>query len=256
MKQLLLIITLIALTFSSCNVNRVYTPANYGVTKRYIAKPIYKDKDVSATYISLGVSTGKHPYSSEEIADTKFIGSLNIHQSKSIKRFNFYYGIGFSYGNFNFKNSLDDVIKQNESQSFYIINPKIGMSIKKSSSKFDFHFIGMELNYNYENGAYQDKLSKITPSESIIIVNEKSLLSYNLSSEILYKINANNTIGLGIFAGDIIGLDTDKYNVGNAGTGFGGLTFSYRIKKLTLSTVSQSASRNIESISFGASYEF
>ena len=270
MKRILLLIFSI-LIFCSCGVNRVYTPANYGATKKYVAKPIYKDTIVSANYISLSFSDGKHPhvintrnsspglgYSSKNtIADTKTIGNINYHTSTSYKKSNFYYGIGFSYGKYNFKNSLDDIIVENESRSFYIINPKIGLSFKKISSNFDFHFIGLELNYNYENGAYQDKLSEITPSSSIRVVNEESLFSLNLFSELLYKVNTNNSIGFGLYFGGIIGLNETKYNIkDNDGKGFGGFTFSYRLKKTTFSLVSESAAKNIQSINYGINYQF
>ena len=272
MKKIILLI-LSTLLLYSCGVNRVYTPANYGSIKKYIAKPIYSDTVVKANYISLNITSGKHPhqenktnnikgagtyYTSKKIdADSKIMAAIYYHKSISSKKSNLYYGIGFNYGNYNFNPSLNDIIKENEFQNFYIINPKIGLSFKKTSSKFDYHFIGLELNYNYEGGSYLDKLSKIPSSSSIKVVNEKSMFSYNLFTELLFKMNTDNTFGLGLFAGGIIGLNEAKYDINyNDGKGFGGLTISYRFKNTTFSLVSESAARKIQSINYSISYEF
>lgn len=247
---------ILSLSIYSCGVNRVYTPANYAASKKYVAKPIYIDDNVSANYISLSLSNGEHPYSQEK-SDTKLISSLNYHHSKTSKKFNYYFGLGLNYGVYKFKNPLEDVITKNETKDFYVINPKIGFSLKKSYSKVEYHFIGLEMNYNYENGNYQNKLAEINPSSSIRVVNEKSLFSFNLFTEILFKINANKTLGIGLFGGDVLGLDEKKYNINyNDGTGFGGLTFSYRIKKYTFAVVTESGARNIQSINYSFTYQF
>ena len=272
-NKTLLVLFVSILLLCSCGVNRVYTPASYGNLKSYTAKPIYKDTITKSNYISLSLISGKHPheenkvnhikglgsfYSSKNIeADTKFMASVNYHTSSSYKKSNFYYGVGLNYGSYKFKTALDNVIEENETQSFFIFNPKIGGSLKHSTAKLDYHFIGLEFNYHYESGSYLKQLSKITPSNSVIVVNEKSLLSYNLFSELLLKINSDNTFGLGLFVGGILGLNETKYNItNNEGKGFGGLTFSYRHKKITFSIVAESGARKVQSINYGLSYQF
>lgn len=255
MKKISLFVLSI-LALHSCGVNRVYTPANYAASKKYVAKPLYNNENATANYISLSISKGEHPYL-EQKSDTKLISSLNFHHSKTYKKYNYYLGLGLNYGSYNFKNSLENIILENETKNFYIINPKIGFSFKKSYSKIEYHFIGLELNYNYENGAYHKKLADINTSSSIRVVNEKSLFSFNFFTEILYKLNTNNTLGIGLFGGDIIGLDEKKYNIeDNDGTSFGGLTLSYRFKKYTLAFVTESGARNIQSINYSFTYQF
>lgn len=255
MKKIILLIVAI-ITFSSCGLKRVYTPGNYGTSKKYTAKPIYIDKDTAANYISLAVSSGKHPFE-EGVSDTKLIGSLNYHHSKSFKKYNFYYGLGLNYGNYKFKNSLENVIKENETQSFYVINPKIGFSFKSTSSNIEYEIIGIELNYNYENGDYQNKLAEIEPSNAIRIVNEKSLFSFNIFTEVLFKIDENNTLGLGLFSGGVLGLDEEKYNIKEGkGASFGGVTLSYRYKKYIVAIVTEKGAQNINSVNYSVTYQF
>ena len=255
MKKAVLYIIFILL-ISSCGVERVYTPANYGAIKKYIAKPVYNNKDTTANYISLAVSNGKHPIR-EGTNDTKLIGSLNYHHSKSFKKYNFYYGLGLNYGSYKFKNALIDVIVANETQSFYSINPKIGFSFKSTRPNIDYEIIGLELNYNYENGNYQNKLNEIEPSSAIRVINEKSLFSLNIFSEILFKIDENNTIGLGLFSGGLLGLDEKKYNIEEGGGGhFSGLTFSYRFKKYIFAVVTEKGALNIKSVNYSMTYQF
>ena len=60
MKAQIIYITIISLLFSSCGVNRLYTPGSYGSggIKSYTVRPIYKDTIVSETYISGNISRG------------------------------------------------------------------------------------------------------------------------------------------------------------------------------------------------------
>ena len=261
MKTLFKIATLSALAmFMSCDVQRVYTPGSYASVKNYTAKPEYHGEKSSATYISGDISLGKHSQpngDAPEFDDKKTIVSVNAHRGITAKYFNAHYGLGASYGNYKFKEGLSDNITAGETKDFYTVNARAGLTFKLSSRKFDYRLIGFELSYHNEFGPYQDKLSELEDiygdSNVIVVVREESFFTYNLNSEIIYKINEDNALGFGIFFGELL-INND--NMRSESASFGGTMTSYRFKDYTLSFLTESGHRSISSVKFGITYRF
>ena len=263
MKKLLLII-IISLSLFSCGIDRIYTSGTYGSIKSYTAKPEYRNKDTSAVYISGNYSKGEHRqfgnYSTSELVqketkDKKDLMSLSIHKSVTRKYFNFYYGVGGTYGNYTFRSDFFDIVQVNEKQDFYSVNSKIGINYNLPTKKMDWRIVGLELGHNYEFGLYQNTLIRIKERAEglsrILVVNEKSIFSYNFNPEAVFKLKNNNAFGIGYFLGDVLNNPKELKNKDSA---FYGLFFSYKHAEYTLSFITE-IGNEVSSSKFGLSYQ-
>lgn len=259
MKTFKFLSILIFLSCISCGVDRVYTSGSYGDLKSHTAKPEYKGEKEKAIYVSAAYATGKHSQlnNSENFSDTKSIFSANIHKSVTGKYYNYYYGVGGAFGNYTFTQGLEENIEAGEQKNFFNINSKAGINYTWTREKFDFRFIGLEVAYHHEFGSYQDKLKTLENAYeddlSILIFQEASMFSWNLYSEVVYKINKNNAVEFGIFAGAIF-LSSDQRV--NRESSFIGYTLAYRYKRFTASLLGSSANAadNISGIRYGLAY--
>ncbi len=262
MKELLIII--LSLLFLSCGIDRIYTSGTYGSIKSYTAKPEYRNKDTSAVYISGDYNKSMYPqfggYSNSGLPqkdkeDIKNLISLTIHKSITRENFNFFYGAGGAYGNYIFKSDFFDIVKANEKKSFYSFNTKIGFNYNLPTKKMDWRIIGLELGYNYEFGSYQNTLKLIKERTEdlprILVVNEKSIFSYNFNSEAIFKLQHNNAFGIGFFVGDVL---NNPKELKNRDSSFYGLFFSYKHKKYTLSFIREIGAE-VKSSKLGLSYQ-
>ncbi|QHI38488.1 hypothetical protein IMCC3317_38810 [Kordia antarctica] len=245
MKIFKFLSVLIFISCASCGVDRVYTSASYGDLKSHTAKPEYQGKQEKALYVSAAYSKGKHNQlgNAEQYNDKKSIISANIHKSVTGKYYNYYYGIGGAFGNYTFIKGLDENVQDNERKNFFNVNSKVGINYTWTRKKFDFRFIGLEVAYHYEFGSYQDKLKELEEeykdNSAILIFKEESMFSWNLYSEVVYKINKNNALEFGIFAGAIFLSPRERVNNRSS---FVGYTLAYRYKRFTGSFVFSSAS--------------
>jgi hypothetical protein len=250
--KIILIVQLLLL--SSCGVRRIYTSGSYGSLKSYTAKKEYSGERSSEIYVSGDISTGKHEQESGKFKDSKTLMSLSAHKNITGKNYNMYYGMGFTYGNYTFKEGFEDVIKTGEKKSFYNLNFKAGINYTMSRRVIDYRFIGIEFAYNNEFGPYQDKLSQLKRSNhpNLLIINKRDLFSWNLYSEYVFKINKDNAVTLGFYAGNLI-----SRNNGTEGrrANFRGLSFGYRYDRYTFSVVTQSGEADISSTKFGLTYQ-
>jgi hypothetical protein len=237
----------------------VYTSGSYGDLKSHTAKPEYQGKKEKALYVSAAYATGKHGQldNSDEFADKKAIFSASLHKSVTGKYYNYYYGIGGAFGNYTFTQGLGESIQDNEQKNFFNVNSKAGINYTWTRQKFDFRFIGLEVGYHYEFGSYQDKLKTLAEeykdNSRILIFQEASMFSWNLYSEVVYKINKNNALEFGLFAGAIFLSPEQSVNRESS---FAGYTLAYRYKKFTASLIGSAANAadNIEGIRYGLTY--
>jgi hypothetical protein len=259
MKILKFLSILVFLSCTSCGVDRVYTSGSYGDLKSHTAKPEYQGKKEKAIYVSAAHTTGKHRQIStaENFSDKKSIFSASLHKSVTGKYYNYYYGVGGAFGNYTFTNGLDNNIETGEQKNFFNVNSKAGINYTWTRQKFDFRFIGFEVAYHYEFGSYQDKLKNLEEeykdNSSILVFQEASMLSWNLYSEVVYKINKNNAIEFGIFAGAIFLSSEARVNRESS---FIGYTLAYRYKRFTASLLGSGANAadDIRGIRYGLAY--
>jgi len=255
MKTILQIMsTLLLLT--SCGSNRVYTTASYGSLKTYTEKQHYTDKKTTETYVSGNISFGRHMQDGGTFDDTKTIASFNVHRATTGSFYNYYYGLGASFGTYRFKEGYDSLIEKNEKKNFYNINLRTGVNYTYTRPKIDYRFIGLELAYNNEFGDYQKKLSNLAKANDsgLIIVNQKSMFMYNIYSEYAFKFSDEKALTLGFYLGGLIGIEnTDMFD---GETGYSGYTMGLRLKKYTVSFIYESGQNEIRSSKFGLTYQF
>nr|WP_321231884.1 hypothetical protein [uncultured Psychroserpens sp.] len=247
---LLAIIGIFMLT--SCG-KRVYTSGTYGSIKSYTVKPEYRGENKKGTYISADFSKGEQDVTNS-ITDKKTFLSIRAHRSITRKYFNFYYGLGGTLGNYKFGGPITDGVNVG-SKAFYSLNSKTGINLNLPTKKMDWRILGVELIYNYEFGPYQNTLEDVknsTEDSELLIFNKKSILSYNLTTEAVFKLNSGNALSLGIYVGDIL---NKTGNLKGEDSNFLGVFISFKFKKITLSLVSESAQESIGSSKFGLTYQ-
>ena len=239
----------------SCGPTRVYTTGSYGSIKSYSEKQHYTDKKTTATYVSGDISIGKHSQDGGTFKDNKAIVALNLHRSTTGRSYNFYYGLGGAFGSYKFEEGYNDIIKDGEKKSFYSINFKSGINYTYSRPKVDWRFIGLELAYLNEFGPYQKTLSELVTSnsEDLIIANQKSMLTYQLYSEYVFKTNNDKAFTIGFYFGDLMNYKNTKLYSGS--TYFNGITFGLRLKNYTMSVIFETGEGDIKSSKFGLSYK-
>lgn len=255
MKTTLKLILIALLPFvCSCGSNRVYTTGSYGSIKSYTEKPKYSGKKVSATYVTGDLSFGRHMQDEGEFDDVKTIAAINIHRSTTGKFYNFYYGLGGTYGTYKFKAGYGDLVADEEKQSFYTVNLKSGINYTYTRPRVDWRFIGVELAYLNEFGPYQDKLSELIANNDggLIVVNQKSMFTYQLYSEYVFSMDDDSTFTLGFYFGDLLNFkDAELYS---GTTGFSGFTLGLTFNKYTLHTIFESGQNDIRSTKIGLTY--
>ena len=241
--------------FYSCGVDRVYTSGTYGSLKSYTAKPFYNGEKSSAFYLSADVSSGKHEQELGVFKDSKTLVSVNSHRSVTRRNYNLHYGLGATYGCYKFNRGIGNLISEDQKESFYSFNFKTGINYTMSRRKIDYRFLGLELGYNYEFGPYQNRIKELKNFDgdlALLIVDEKSMFSYNLNSECIFKLKDDNSLSLGVFFGSIL-VNTDK-TLGEDAL-FGGFTLGLGIDRTTFSSVIEHANEGIRSAKFGVTYQ-
>lgn len=248
---------LLVIFVSSCGVKRVYTTGSYGSIKSYTEKQHFIDEKTTATYVSGDVSFGKHSQDDGSFNDTKTIAAINIHRNITGSFYNYYYGLGGTYGTYNFKEGYSDLIVKGEKSHFYTINIKSGINYTYTSPKVDWRFIGLEFAYLNESGPYQDKLSELELTTNndvdLIIANQKSMFTFNLYSEYVFKISNEEAFTVGFYLGDLLNYkNTELYS---DSTGFSGITLGLRLKKYSVNAIFETGEGDIKSSKIGLTYK-
>ena len=243
--------TILLSSVCSCTSIRTYRNGTYGAVKSYTAIPEYYGENTSTTYVSGSFSSGENRVDANGIDKTSII-ALNAHRSHSFKYFNFYYGAGGRYGSYKFRTGLLEIIKAGERESFFNIDAKAGVNFQKSWQNLDWRILGGELTYTYETGPYQDRLDELEGELSTIqIYSQPSTLTYNVNTELIWKVNRKNAIGLGFFYGSILNQHTED----SANSGHYGIMGSYRYSQFTFSII-QTGTEQVKSgsVQFGLTY--
>ncbi len=243
-RLLLIFYLIMMISCASISPTKFYTYQSPSISamKSYTIKPVYKGKKEKAIYISGSYSLGEQKQDVNEV-DTKKAGAISINQSVTDKHYNYHYGIGASYGKYKFGNSINDFITAEEEKEFYTINLKTGINFNQSTKKVDFRVFGIEIIYNYQNGAYLDKIASIPVGNiysgdyHITVRNPKSIFSYNINTELVSKFSETRRLGVGLFYGKTIDA--------NHSFDYSGATIFYTHHKLTVSLVIEELNKDI-----------
>lgn len=274
-KKLFLIANITLLIFASCKV-RMYTSANYGSIKNHVEKPRHIDgEDVAKNYVSLNANCGEYEddgnifkknTATEVISPITYGGKQSLtfdaYRSHTTKNFNFYYGIGYTYGRYNFKSpivfikenssTIDtlSLVPKNKIANFHSANAKIGGNVRIGYDDFEIRLIGLEFIYAHEFGDYINILKKIpTNTRNMYVIKENPLFSYNFYSEWTYNIDATHKATLGVYLGGFTNIDTPENSY--IRTSYGGFNLAYTYKKNTFYFVRESANILLSSIKIG-----
>ena len=239
----------------SCAPARIYTTGSYGSLKSYSEKQHYIDKKTTETYVSGDLSFGKHPQEAATFNDKKTIAAVNVHRNTTARYYNFYYGLGAAFGTYKFTEEYQDLIKKDERNRFVTVNLKTGINYTYTRPKVDWRFIGFELAYLNESGAYQDKLNKLSlvVDDDLYVANQKSMFTYQFYSEYVFKISDEEAFTIGFYGGDLINRKVaNKYDID---TGFNGFTFGLRLNNYTISSIFETGQGEIKSTKVGITYK-
>ena len=254
MKKLIQLVLVVSIC-GACGVDRIYTSGSYGALKSYKARPEYQGQNEYATYISAGIRNGKHRQSNPDSDDRKTIFALSAHRAHTTKHWNYYYGAGLNYGSYRFNEGYSEFLESDASSDFYALTAFGGINYTISRPKIDYRLLGFEFSYTHEGGAYQDDLSalrRITASNSSILVfNKRNLPAFNLYSELLFKLNTENSLGIEFYGGEVLVSDPEL----DRSASFAGYTLSYRHKQYTFSFIQEYGQADIRSWSMGLSYK-
>lgn len=251
MRILKLFLLTILVLFGSCSTIRVYRDGSTGTLKSYTAIPEYYGEDQKKTYVS-GSYTTANAEQSPFPSDQKSIVSLKAHRAHNFKAFSYYYGVGGSLGSYKFKSDVLNLIEEGETKSFFSLDTKIGGNIHKAWNAVDWRILGVELTYNLEGGPYQRKLDDLKDSSnSLRVYSNPSILAYNLSTEVIFKFDKQNTAGFGLFYGSVLNSKEEFQPKAD----FSGFMLNYRYSDYTLSVIySTTGESNIEALKLGLTY--
>ena len=253
MKKLIQLVLVVCIC-GSCGVDRIYTSGSYGALKSYRAKPAYHEQNDQATYISAAIKNGKHRQTNPESDDKKTLFTLSAHRAVTKKHWNYYYGLDLSYGSYRFNEGYLDVVVPDSSSDFFGFTGFGGINYTLSRPKIDYRILGLEFSYTHEFGSYQDALSVLrnqTASDSnVLVFNRRNLPAFNLYSELLFKLNRDNSLGIEFYGGEVFVSDPQL----DRSASFAGYALSYRHKQYTFSLIQEYGQADIRSWNVGLSY--
>lgn len=274
MKNLLnqngaLAIAVFGLVMSCTGGKSTYTNATMGSTASYIAKPVYRGENESAIYVSgefgNGNASNNGNLSNNDETGSKAFGALNVHRAHTHKNLNLYYGIGAQFGTFRFSKLAFPLEEPGSfisagKKEFYAFQLRTGINYLVSKAYADFRILGLDLGYISEFGPYLETLKELESNdlESLLATDEveifrrPSAFYLGLSSEIIFKVNERNSIGINPFAAKSFleskgGLNPNLY----------GLTLSYRYSDFTVSFLNEINSQygvDMYTCKFGLTY--
>ncbi|MFI1742964.1 hypothetical protein [Thalassobellus sediminis] len=256
MKYFLKITFLFLIVISvSCSPARIYTTGSYGSLKSYSEKQHYIGRKTTETYVSGDLSIGKHPQEAATFNDKKTVTAINVHRNTTGRRYNFYYGLGVAFGTYKFTEGYQDLIRNGEKSKFFAVNLKSGINYTYTRPKVDWRFVGFEVAYLNESGAYQDKLNKLSlvEDEDLYVANQKSMFTYQFYSEYVFKISDEEAFTIGFYVGDLI--NRKLANIYDVDTSFNGFTIGLRLKKYTISSIFETGQGDIQSTKIGLTYK-
>jgi hypothetical protein len=206
-KQTLPVLLIAILLFTSCS--HLYTPALYHADIVYQPKPASFDTVKSATYISaaLGANT------SADGQDLLTSGQINISRGYVFNGFNLAYGafgVAGDYNNSTTSNSATNNPPNNFKDIFFgAVGARASANLYVNSGRFDFRYIGIEMAYSHEFGAYANFRQTIISSPNYYDDPRTGLFTVGLTSEILFHNvdNADFENGIRVFLGTTFGYD-------------------------------------------------
>jgi len=228
------------IVMQSCYTGKsVYTNATMGSTAGYIAKPIYNGENRSDIYVTGEFGNGNVSNNNGNEDSGTRVAALNVHRAHARKNFNFYYGVGAELGSFKFWEEDFQLQGQEElisagKKNFYSLQAKTGINYLVSRPYADFRILGLDLGFISEFGPYIDTLkeleSNVVDYDAVEVYIKESTFYLGLNSEIVFKLNENNSIGINPFLAKSFletknGLSPNLY----------GLALSYRYSDFTLS---------------------
>ena len=207
----LLFLLLFSTILASCS--HVYTPALYHQDIAYQPKPASFDSVKSRTYISAGLGGN----SNTNYDDFLISGQFNLSQGHVFDNFNIAYG-GFAvFGDY--ENGSNDKTQPNyfSDKYFGAVGGRFSANLFVKSERTDFRFLGVEMAYSHEYGAYANFRQSVNNNLLGYYVDPRTnLFTVGLTTEVIFHSLNNTDIEHGIrgFIGTTLGHDDLDVGIG------------------------------------------
>jgi hypothetical protein len=204
---------LISVAFSSCFTQgpkiNLYGPAMYAKDVAYQPKPMSSDSVHHATYASLTYYSGNVGNDKND-NDAITSGQFNIGQGYTFSNFNLSYGAFGELGSYQNETNSDVTQPHYFNTKYYeSLGGRFSANVFITSGRVDIRFIGFEMAYSKEFGAYPAYRDGLNGQPNYFINNRTNLLTLGGTSEVVWHSErAPVQFGLRLFIGQTIGDNT------------------------------------------------
>jgi len=171
--------------FSACS-NHTYAPALYHQDIAYQPKPASFDSAKTANYLSGGMNY----YTDQTWSDLLISGQLNYSRGHVFKNANLAYGVFGVAGDY--ERGDAGLPPNNFKDKFFgAVGGRISANLFTSYERMDFRYLGFEMAYSHEFGAYSDFRNYIYTQPGYRADTRTDLVTLGLTTEIIFH-NQNN----------------------------------------------------------------
>jgi hypothetical protein len=209
------LLLLISIVLVSCGVQgpkiNLYGPAMYAKDIAYQPKPMSSDSVHHATYASLTYYSGNISNDKND-NDAITSGQFNIGQGYTFKNFNLSYGAFGELGTYQNETNTDPAQPNYFSTKYYeSLGGRFSANAFITSGRVDIRFIGFEMAYSKEFGAYAGYRNELNGQANYFVDNRTNLLTLGGTSEVVWHSErAPVQFGLRLFIGKTVGDDNYK----------------------------------------------
>jgi hypothetical protein len=178
----------------SCTRYSYYISPFSATARPYHAVPLHADSSKLATYVSAAFAAGG---SNHRLQDGTVAGQLYLHRANNIGRFQIYYGLNGSIGNYRVSGyhglqrisitdtALINTMTGNKFVGGYGLNA--GVNYVRTYQKSEWRVIGLETTYQREFGNYREFRQKL-PDTSVNIIDKSSgYQSLGLFTDVIFR---------------------------------------------------------------------
>ncbi|WP_426667844.1 hypothetical protein ACPPVU_17600 [Mucilaginibacter sp. McL0603] len=183
--KLLLLLSCLLLMMSACS-NHTFAPALYHQDIAYQPKPASFDTAKTANYLSGGLNY----YTDQTWSDLMVSGQLNYSRGHVFKNANLAYGVFGVAGDYE-RGSGGSAPDNFNDKFFGAAGARISANLFTTYERMDFRYIGFEMAYSHEFGAYSDFRNYVNSQPGFNVDTRTDLVTLGLTTEVIFH-NQNN----------------------------------------------------------------
>jgi hypothetical protein len=165
----------------------VYEPALYHEDIAYMPKPASFDTSRTATYLSGGFNA----YSNTHWDDFLMSGQVNLSRGYVFKNFNLAYGAFGVLGDYQSDQANKNAPYYFSDKFFGAVGGRFSANTYVNMGRTDFRFIGVEMAYSHEFGAYANYRQFLNTQPGYYVDPRTNLFTIGLTTEVIFH-NVNN----------------------------------------------------------------